>query len=1045
MVLLNKKEYQEHFEEFHHEEYFNLKLYPEAGILEHEAGILSHVASLITPCVYHPNGKESQFFIDNLKNFYESVGDCEEIIIGHDENSCDIMLTDEPNSFEFQISFPFTTKKLCMKSHLASIVQHVKEYEDNLICLCMIVKDAGPGFEKVLTENIPNFDEWCILDTGSTDGTQDVIRKVLANKRGQLFEEPFINFRDSRNRCLELAGTSCKFLLTLDDTYVVQGNLRSFLHEVRGDQFSDSFSLLIKSNDSEYYSNRIIKSLSGLRYKYTIHEVIPSENNINVTIPANRAIILDYRSDYMETRTNDRKQFDLDLLYKEYEESPDDPRALYYIAQTYGCMGNEKKKAEYFEKRVAHPHQGYIQEKIDALFELARCYNFKLEGHSWEKCEKLYLQAWELDKTRPDSLYFLGIHWYLEKNFTKAYEYFKPAFHLGYPIHSQYSLKPTLSFHFLPKFLAEICYYMRDFHLGHQACDFFLKNNKSDADSWNMMTSWMSIYNQLIKMPPVKEPTNLVVPLVIVTDGGWTKWTGRDILTKGFGGSETWVIEMARNISDTIVFCNCECEDVFEGTRYIPIEQFHSFVTTHTIENCIISRFTEYVPVALQGHCNNVGIIFHDLLSPELIIPLDSKIKWIFCLTDWHTEYITEVFPQFKNIIQTLNYGIDTAKFLPIQKIPRSFIYSSFPTRGLVILLRMWPRILKKFSDATLNVYCDLEHEWSNRVSPDEMIEIKSIISQKGIINHGWVSKDVIYSRWSQTEYWLYPCTFQETFCMTALEAAASKTFVISNNLAALRDTIGDRGLIVHGDPNTIEWQNLVLENLERNESLVDKNYEWARSLSWSKQALLLQSKMINYFDMDNWTNINMIDGNNMFSVIKLLPNKSNILEIGTFVGTSIIKMLELVPESTATVIDKWEDYNETDYMSGNKTSVKNASKSEVIFNDNIKKSGMESRIQVIKGNSSEKLFNLELTSFDFIYIDGSHKCLDVYLDAVLAWRLLRKGGILGFDDYLFNKDIILQSPYDAINYFLECNPHEMIHKGYRVFIRKPIDMVHLH
>ena len=136
---------------------------------------------------------------------------------------------------------------------------------------------------------------------------------MVGKKKGQLYQEPFINFRDSRNRCLDLSGKECKFVIMLDDTYKVEEKLRDFLITVRGDQFSDSFSLYIKSNDSEYGSNRIIKSDSGLRYIYKLHEVITPKNNINVIIPMHHAFIFDYRSDYMEKRTMDRKKYDLKI------------------------------------------------------------------------------------------------------------------------------------------------------------------------------------------------------------------------------------------------------------------------------------------------------------------------------------------------------------------------------------------------------------------------------------------------------------------------------------------------------------------------------------------------------------------------------------------------------------------------------------------------------------------------------------------------------------------------------------------------------------
>jgi predicted O-methyltransferase YrrM len=1054
MVLLNKKEYpNETFEEFHHEEYFNLKLYPDAGILEREAGLLSELVEMFQgDCTFELLGA-SEFLVDNLpvcngKNVItylngegEFNGSC---VLAYEDRNMDKLYK------KFKIDglkkVLYYTEK-CVEKHFD--IRDETIYYDNLICLCMIVKNAGPLFEEVLRTNLPNFDRWCILDTGSTDGTQNVVRRVLGHKKGCLYEEPFVNFKVSRNRCLELAGTSCKFLLTLDDTYIVQGDLRGFLSEIRGDQFSDSLSLLIKSGDSEYYSNRIIKSLSGLRYIHTIHEVIPKENNINVTVPKNRAFILDQRSDYMEKRTTDRKQFDLELLFKEFEENPNDPRALYYIAQTYGCMGDTVNKAKYFELRINHPEEGYIQEKVDACFELARTYNFHL-NREWSVCEKLYMQAYELDPERPDSLYFIGIHWYLEKNYKKAYEYFKKSFEVGYPLHKQYSLKPTLSFHYLPKFLTEVCYYAGDFILGEASARFFLQNNEPNCESRNLVTSWLNIHFQLNKMGPVSDSPQRYSSEVIciVADGAWSEWNGRNIYTSGVGGSETWVIEMARNMKKlkpeliVLVFCKCKEPEDFEGVGYNPVEMFHSFVANNVVDVCIISRFTEYIPVALIGHATSVNVMFHDTFLPETVIPIHSKLKNVFCLTDWHSNLARQNFPPLN--IKTLNYGINE-KFSNGIKVKNSFIYSSFPNRGLVVLLKMWPYIYTRFPDSILHLYCDIDGKWVNEVVPEEMKEIRGLLDTPGIVYHGWVSKGELSRAWETAEYWLYPCKFEETFCLTALEAAATKTFAVTNNLAALAETAGNRGLIVHGNPLDQSWQREVIKKLFlymdgslSKEDLIEKNYQWSKTLSWSGQAQkLLEHIRLECHQMLNWTHYP--ESKNMFiDVLNKLPSGAEILEVGTYAGTSVIELLRNTNKSVATVIDQWTDYKE-EYTNGEPTVVTKVSMKEVekSFYSNITKCKMEHRVKVLKGTSSEKLLELLVKGslFDFIYVDGSHACLDVYFDACIAWKLLKPYGYIVFDDYLFNTE---DGPKKAIDYFmkLHSSDYKVIFKNYRVCLQ---------
>ena len=134
--------------------------------------------------------------------------------------------------------------------------------------------------------------------------------------------------------------------------------------------------------------------------------------------------------------------------------------------------------------------------------------------------------------------------------------------------------------------------------------------------------------------------------------------------------------------------------------------------------------------------------------------------------------------------------------------------------------------------------------------------ECRVIFKQFLVIRHGFIIASFRRTRkfvprifrtqvqGSLREYWLYPCIFEETFCLTALEAAISKTCVISNNLAALSETVCDRGIITHGDPRSKEWQEEcltklfeVMESEKLKNECVNLNYQWAKKLTWESQA----------------------------------------------------------------------------------------------------------------------------------------------------------------------------------------------------------------
>ena len=73
------------------------------------------------------------------------------------------------------------------------------------ICLNMIVKDEQSIIAKNLASAKQIIDYWVIVDTGSTDGTQEEIRRCMQGVPGELHERPWVDFEHNRNEALALA------------------------------------------------------------------------------------------------------------------------------------------------------------------------------------------------------------------------------------------------------------------------------------------------------------------------------------------------------------------------------------------------------------------------------------------------------------------------------------------------------------------------------------------------------------------------------------------------------------------------------------------------------------------------------------------------------------------------------------------------------------------------------------------------------------------------------------------------------------------------
>jgi len=115
----------------------------------------------------------------------------------------------------------------------------------------------------------------------------------------------------------------------------------------------------------------------------------------------------------------------------------------------------------------------------------------------------------------------------------------------------------------------------------------------------------------------------------------------------------------------------------------------------------------------------------------------------------------------------------------------------------------------------------------------------------------------------------------------------------------------------------------------------------------------------------------------------------------------------------------------------------------EARYDFNVAASGSAERVTKLIGQSQVVLRTLQPASFDFIYVDGSHKIGDVLQDAVLAWTLLKPGGLVNFDDYALVDDLsegmLARAPGRAIDAFVSLlgSSASIVRRDWQMVLRK--------
>lgn len=357
----------------------------------------------------------------------------------------------------------------------------------------------------VTLESIKDFaDALICYDTGSTDDSPMIVSEFCKKNKINLYmiKGEFVNYSVSRNILLDYADTiDVEFLVLLDvnDELRFGKELRDFCktQEIKPREEVIKSCFLVEQQwwsgvMTNYFNTRLLRARCGWRYVGSVHEYIKCKDMSHDESSKFQDIVPKPVIIYQDRTKDDDKSLkrfsrDKELLLADHKKNPEDPRSIFYLAQTCACLQQNEEALYYYRLRCRY--KGFYEEIFQAYLKNGEiCENFNCP---WEVCMSYYIKALEIANYRVEPYIRIAIHYTQEKNWILAYTFIRMACNLDYPSHCRLFVDAKAYAYTRWHCMSIIGYYSGVIEEGRDACikacesEFVTEQDRKNLEIYN--------------------------------------------------------------------------------------------------------------------------------------------------------------------------------------------------------------------------------------------------------------------------------------------------------------------------------------------------------------------------------------------------------------------------------------------------------------------------------------------------------------------------------------------------------------------------------